>query len=1142
MASCAERTGKILSRGAVPRRLTFSRRTTRRVMRLLLIPLLFALGVVEARAALTINSVTLNGAPSVMVAPGATISATITVTTDTTNWRSTAWRIANTPPGPTTCVNHPNHDGNFLTFSETFNITAPATEGTYNAYFVAGSDNSCGGTTTLATLSNGVVVNAPPTVSAINRASPDPTTPGASVSWTVTFSEAVTGVDAGDFALVESGLSGSAITGVSGSGASWTVTATVGWGDGALGLNLVDNDTIRDAQAMPLGGTGAGNGNFTGQAYSVPFTCTPPPGTPAGATCVCDTFDRASLNPSTIFGANWIVSTSDGTGILPSIVGNRLRLTNNTGNNAKAATLPAIFPAAGNYMSVDFRYYAYNGSSADGVAVVLSDYSVPAVPGGYGGSLGYALRCGINGFAGGWLGVGIDEYGNFRNDEECRGDGPPPSGLVPQSVSVRGSGAGLTGYRWHAESGALTPRIDVPGATPGPGHRYRIVVDHSNGVNAWTRVERDTGGGFASVIGQYDAKARPGQAAVPTNWQLSLTGSTGGSTNYHEIDNLRVCATTVWPPSGGTASGFSAIDEAYGTPPAVAVQNYLTGHIYLKLVGQPFKLDVAALSNNQIMTSYVVSGSKWVQLKLVDNSDGACVLDSSQPGYCSSACVNKTAVGGGSQVLTYAPANQGQKQSADFTINTAYKHLAAIMRECTTAACAAFTATPAACSTDSFAVRPLSLTAATNATQAGTGGAPIFRAGSDNFTVSATIPGIAGNPSGYDGVLRIGNQTAIAPATQLGGFAPTTFPAATPGTPNAGATGSFNYSEVGGVSLPGYAPAATDTRLRGIWDDTWGAVDADPSKNDCVAGSFSNTRDTSGSFATNPNYGKYGCLFGLAVPLTLGRFVPHHFDTEIPNHACSNAFTYSGQPFELKVTARNAAGATTQNYAGALAKAGTYAEGNGATGSFSPAALPAASFSAGVADLTATPQVAFAYANKLTAPSTLRLRVTDADGISSSAGSEGTTPLRSGRLLISNAHGSELLGLTMPIQTQYWTGAAWTTNTLDSCSDVSTWLVFDKSPGGMPSPSGGAISNGKGMLTFAAPNLRGSVTVCANVGPDPDNTQTNCRSGTGGSGTAPSWLQGSWDADGLYNDNPAARATFGIYEQKSPIIYRRERY
>jgi beta-lactamase superfamily II metal-dependent hydrolase len=107
-----------------------------------------------------------------------------------------------------------------------------------------------------------------PTVLSIIRANTSPTN-AASVGFTVTFSESVTGVDASDFALVTAGLTGSSISGVSGSGASYTVTVTTGTGTGTVGLNLTDNDSITDATANPLGGSGAGNGNFTGPVYSV---------------------------------------------------------------------------------------------------------------------------------------------------------------------------------------------------------------------------------------------------------------------------------------------------------------------------------------------------------------------------------------------------------------------------------------------------------------------------------------------------------------------------------------------------------------------------------------------------------------------------------------------------------------------------------------------------------------------------------------------------------------------------------------------------------------------------------------------------------------------------------------------------------
>jgi len=440
------------------------------------------------------------------------------------------------------------------------------------------------------------------------------------------------------------------------------------------------------------GTTNGADSSFTTSACMV---CNPPPNIPAGVTvsCQCDNFVRATLNPSPIFGANWTVSTSDGTGILPSIVNpGYLRLTNNTGNNAKAATVPGIFPAAGNYISVEFRQYAYNGSGADGIAVTLSDYSVPAVPGAFGGSLGYAQRTGVVGFAGGWLGVALDEYGNYQNPTEGRLGGP---GFIVDSVGARGSGSGMTGYNWLGGTATLAPPIDNNGSvTPSLGYYYQVIVDARNEpTSTAVAVNRDTtgtGNSYAPLISipnVYTAAAAQGftQAPVPTNWQISFTGSTGGSTNIHEIGGLRICAQYIDPPTGGTADGFNAIDEAYGTPP-LAVQNYLTGHIYTKLVGTSFKLNVAALANSQIVTTYAAASSKTVTVKLVDNSDSLADASKDCTSSCTSTCTGKTAVVGGTQTLTFASGatDKGQKQSPSFTINTAYQKLVAIISDGTT--------------------------------------------------------------------------------------------------------------------------------------------------------------------------------------------------------------------------------------------------------------------------------------------------------------------------------------------------------------------------------------------------------------------------------------------------------------------------
>ena len=111
---------------------------------------------------------------------------------------------------------------------------------------------------------------APPILTSIVRASANPTS-ATSVDFTVTFSESVTGVDAADFTLTTTDVSDATVSGVSGSGATYTVSVTTG-SSSTLRLDVVDDDTIVDLALNPLGGAGAGNGSYTsGETYDVRF-------------------------------------------------------------------------------------------------------------------------------------------------------------------------------------------------------------------------------------------------------------------------------------------------------------------------------------------------------------------------------------------------------------------------------------------------------------------------------------------------------------------------------------------------------------------------------------------------------------------------------------------------------------------------------------------------------------------------------------------------------------------------------------------------------------------------------------------------------------------------------------------------------
>jgi MSHA biogenesis protein MshQ len=208
--------------------------------------------------------------------------------------------------------------------------------------------------------------------------------------------------------------------------------------------------------------------------------------------------------------------------------------------------------------------------------------------------------------------------------------------------------------------------------------------------------------------------------------------------------------------------------------------------------------------------------------------------------------------------------------------------------------------------------------------------------------------------------------------------------------------------------------------------------------------------------------------------------------------------------------------------------------------------------------------VTYTFAGKetaaLTMPGGLALRATEAvggDGISSAGHIEETTDIRSGRLLIQNVFGSELVDLAVPMRVQYFVDAntGWVTNTNDACTAVT--LTLSNYQGNLAAgetcvqDSGNPGLSGQGCVA-AGPSapVDERFRESTSVGFSGDfnlylRAPGNTNDGSVDISTdlsAMSWLQFDWDGNGVPDNNPQGRATFGIYKGSPRHIYLRERY
>ena len=287
----------------------------------------------------------------------------------------------------------------------------------------------------------------------------------------------------------------------------------------------------------------------------------------------------------------------------------------------------------------------------------------------------------------------------------------------------------------------------------------------------------------------------------------------------------------------------------------------------------------------------------------------------------------------------------------------------------------------------------------------------------------------------------------------------------------------------------------------------------------------------------------------------VGRFVPHHFD--VVTAAACGSFSYAGQPFTATVIARNASGSTTLNYDGSAATSPGFAKAVSLTdasalgvGSLGGNALAVSAFTAGVG--TGTPN--YGFSAKTTSARTLALRATDTDAVSSAGYTEGSMPLRSGRLRLSNAFGSASAALQLPVVAEHWNGSAWVLNSADSCTTVPAASVVLSNPrnasGGASaagsSASAIALASGSGLLTLAAPTPAGaslSLDIAVNLGST--GTDQSCQaSHPASTGAARPWLRAQNGSCAATADrDPAARASFGIFSPESrKTVHVRELY
>lgn len=213
----------------------------------------------------------------------------------------------------------------------------------------------------------------------------------------------------------------------------------------------------------------------------------------------------------------------------------------------------------------DWRNVADSYNGADGFCVYLFDASVSDANfklGGYGGSLGYATYsnpAGTTGLSGGYLGIGLDAYGNYANNGENRHGSAPAgmltSGMLPNAFVLRGpTSSTYTSSNIYLTSAALGDRtgtvndirtrneIDynkVTATRPADNIFYRrvqvMITKPGTDYVVTVKWRKENQSDFTQVFTYTLSSAT---YPIPANLKLGFSASTGGGFNFQEIRNI----------------------------------------------------------------------------------------------------------------------------------------------------------------------------------------------------------------------------------------------------------------------------------------------------------------------------------------------------------------------------------------------------------------------------------------------------------------------------------------------------------------------------------------------------------------------------------------------------------------------------